>query len=322
MKAQAEKATKWRSYMAVAGLATALLFIQGCSKNSPSTSATEAQTMFSAPAEAGQALQKAAQAHDENTLAQILGPASKAILNSGDPVEDKAALDSFVAKYNQMNRWVGMKDGSQVLNIGADNYPFPIPLARNSSSKWYFNTAAGRDEILARRIGRNELLAIDATSSIGNAEETYFQKAHDGNPNHLYTAMIISSQGKQDGLYWSVTEGQDSSPLGKVEEFAATGASSTNTPAGDQIFDGYHFRIVTAQGDKAKGGVQNYNVNGKMTGGFAVIASPVSYRDSGIMTFILSREGTVYQRDLGPNTVDAAASIKEYNPTEEWTPVQ
>lgn len=322
MSVGAESANKWGSYGMAALLVAGLLYLPACSKNTPpATPATAAQTTFSSPAEAGQALQKAAQTHDESALAQILGPASKAILNSGDPVEDKASRDSFVAKYNQMNRWVAMTDGTQILNIGSDNYPFPIPLARDSSSKWYFNTAAGADEILARRIGRNELLAIDAVSSIANAEEAYAQKAHDGNPAHLYTAMILSSPGKQDGLYWEVPEGQDSSPLGRLSDFAGI-TNPSATPGGAQIFDGYSFRILTAQGDKAKGGAKSYLVNGKMTGGFAVIASPVTYRDSGVMTFLLSREGVVYQRDMGPNTADAAASTEEYNPGEPWVPVE
>jgi hypothetical protein len=323
MNAHVDKTKGWGSYLAAALFVTGLLYIQGCSKNAPSTttSVAEVQTMFSSPVEAGQALQKAARAHDEKALAQILGPASKTVLNSGDPAEDQAALDSFVAKYDQMNRWVAMTDGNQVLNIGADNYPYPIPVAMNSSSKWYFNTKAGEDEILARRIGGNELLAIDAISSIANAEEVYFRSAHDGNPAHLYTTMIHSSPGKQDGLHWSVPADQDSSPLGRLSEFAKF-VDSPPTSTVPQIFDGYHFRILNAQGDKAKGGAKPYIVNGKMTGGFAVIASPVTYRDSGIMTFILSRDGVVYQRDLGPKTVDLAGSITEYNPTAEWTPVQ
>jgi Protein of unknown function (DUF2950) len=211
---------------------------------------------------------------------------------------------------------VPMTDGSQILNIGADNYPFPIPLAQDSSGKWYFNTAAGADEILARRIGQNELLAIDACGAIGNAEELYFRTARDGSPAHEYTSMIISSPGKQDGLYW---EGQASSPLGKLDDFAKSELSSA-TSTGPLVIDGYSFRVLTAQGDQAKGGAKSYVVNGKMTNGFAVIASPVTYRDSGVMTFILSREGVVYERDLGPNTVSLAASIKEYNPSHDWTP--
>jgi hypothetical protein len=322
MKAQLENAKKWGSYLLAGLFVAGLVYVQGCRSNSPSETkpATAAQATFTSAAEAGRALQSASKMHDENALARILGPSSKAILSSGDPVEDKAALDSFAAKYDQMSRWVAMTDGTQILNIGADNYPFPIPLAKDSSSRWYFNTKAGEDEILARRIGRNELLAVDACSAIANAEELYFQLAHDSQPQHIYTATLISSPGKQEGLYWEVSEGQDSSPLGRLNDFAKDAVAST--PADTAIFDGYYFRILTAQGDKAKGGAKSYSANGKMTGGFAVIASPVKYRDSGIMTFILSREGVTYEKDLGPNTADAAKAIKEYNPTDGWTPVQ
>ncbi len=193
-------------------------------------------------------------------------------MNSGDPVEDKTAFDAFAAKNDQMNRWVAMTDGSQILNIGADNYPFPIPLVKDSSSKWYFNTKAGEDEILARQIGRNELLAVDATSAIGNAEELYFKQTRQ------YTHILISTPGKQDGLYWEVPAGQVSSPLGNLNDFAKN--ALTSTPTDTAVFDGYHFRILTAQGDKAKGGAKSYLASGKLTGGFAVIASPVKYRNS------------------------------------------
>ena len=318
MKSQTRNLRNWKSeWMAALILLTAVC-VAGCSgKNPAETPATAAQTTFATPAEAGQALQSAAKAADESALARILGPNSKAILNSGDPAEDKAALSSFVSKYDQMNRWVPMTDGTQILNIGADNYPFPIPLAKDSSSRWYFNTKAGEDEILARQIGRNELLAMDACSSIANAEELYFQKPHDGNPAHQYTTKILSTAGKQDGLHWEVPETEVPSPLGHLKDFPK--GTVTSTTPDSPVFDGYTFRILTAQGDKAKGGAKSYLVNGKLTGGFAVIAFPVKYRDSGIATFIISREGVVYQKDLGSNTPTAAASINDYNPTADWT---
>jgi Protein of unknown function (DUF2950) len=297
----------------------AVLCTASCSVNKPAeTTASPTPTVFATPDEAGKALQTAAKAKDQSGLAKIMGPGSEAILHSGDAAEDQATLDSFVAKYDRMNRWVTMTDGSKVLYIGADNYPFPIPLATDASSKWHFNAKAGEDEILARRIGRNELLAIDAVSAIANAEEIYYQKPHDDNPAHRYTSLIISSPGKQDGLYWDVPEGQGFSPLGKLNDFA----KATPITPSETAFDGYSFRILSAQGDKAKGGAKSFVVNGKMTGGFAVIASPVKYQDSGIMTFILSREGTVFQKDLGTNTSAAAASIMDYNPTADWTPAE
>jgi hypothetical protein len=281
--------------------------------------ADSAQTTFATPAAAGQALLNAARAQDEAALAKILGSDSKAILSSGDINEDKEALESFVGKFEQMNRWVKMTDGSEILNIGADNYPFPIPLLQDSASNWHFNTKAGKDEILARRIGRNELLAIDAVCAIGVAEELYAQESHNGNPAGLYTTKIFSTAGKQDGLYWPVSGDELTSPLGRVELFAKKALSTSNeTP----IIDGYSFRILTAQSGGAKGGAKKYIVDGKMTGGFAVVAWPVKYEDSGVMTFIVNKDGVVYQEDLGPDTQKVATSIAEYNPTDNWVPAE
>jgi hypothetical protein len=276
------------------------------------------QASFANPAEAGKALRAAAQNEDEAGLAKILGAGSKAILSSGDTNEDKAALKDFVAKYDVMNRWVAMTDGSEILNIGADNYPFPIPLVRDSSSNWYFDTQAGAEEILARRIGRNEIMAIDACSAIANSEEVYAQQAHDGNPKGVYTTKIFGSAGKQDGLYWQVAAGEELSPLGKVEDFAKDALLTANQAP---VIDGYSLRILSAQGSEAAGGAKQYIVNGKMTGGFAVIATPVDYRVSGVMTFMISQQGVVFQADLGAETAKVAAAIQEYNPTSAWKPV-
>jgi len=307
----------------LAGLLLMIVVIAGCSGKVQSVAAaeTQAQLTFATPEEAGQALRAAAAAGDEKALAQILGPESKAILSSGDVEEDKAAIESFVKKYDHMSRWVTMTDGSRVLYIGADNYPYPIPLAQNASSKWYFNTEAGKDEILARRIGKNELLAIDAISAMGRAEQHYYKHHHDGDKTHQYAQLILSSSGKQDGLYWEVPEDAPSSPLGRLNEFANDVVTSTQ-PGTSPIFDGYSFRVLTAQGDEAKGGTKNYLANGKMTGGFAILASPVTYGDSGIMTFIVSREGVVYEKDLGAATTAPVGSINSYNPTDGWTPAE
>jgi len=256
------------------------------------------QATYTTPEEAGQALRAAVS--DENKLAQVLGPDSTAIVFSGDAAEDKAALAEFAAKYDRMNRWVTMTDGSRVLYIGADNYPYPIPLALNSSSQWYFNTSAGKDEILARRIGKNELLAIDAVSAMANAEQVYFQSGHDSNPAHRYTDKILSSPGKQDGLYWEVPVDQPSSPLGRLNEFAKNVVTSTE-PGASPIFDGYSFRAIT--GDKS---------------GFTIVATPVTYGDSGIMTVVLSKGGQIYQKDLGQDSV----SIASYDPKDGWVPAE
>jgi Protein of unknown function (DUF2950) len=260
--------------------------IVGCTKQTPVI--PPSQTTFTTPEEAGQALQNASRAEDDGSLVRILGAKSQAILYSGDPAEDKAALQSFAKKYDRMNRWVTMTDGSLVLYIGADNYPFPIPLVKDSSSKWYFNTAAGEDEVLARRIGRNELMAIDVSKLIVNAEELYRKKSHE------YTQTIFSNS--------------------KLAVSTSSGGGS--------VFDGYVFRILAAQGDEAKGGSTSYIADGRMTGGYAVIATPVKYHDSGIMTFIVSRDGVVYQKDLGTQTASVATSIAEYNPSDGWAPAE
>lgn len=283
-------------------LVLGLLNLAGSSTTVKATTTIEsAQQTFSTPEQAGQALRAAAGSGNENSLAQILGPDSKAILFSGDAAEDEAALAEFATKYDRMNRWVTMTDGSRVLYIGADNYPYPIPLAQNASSQWYFNTAAGKDEILARRIGKNELLAIDAVNAMGNAEELYYLSGHDGNPTRWYTDKILSSPGRQDGLYWEVPAEQPSSPLGRLNEFASTVV--TSTPRGTTpVFDGYSFRIIT---DKKKS--------------FTIVATPVTYGNSGIMTFVLKSGGQVYEKDLGPNTANVATALSSYKPKGGWT---
>lgn len=303
---------KWIFRAAAAALAVAAIGIAvSCKSSNQPPAQSNAQATYKTPADAGQALLAAAKAQDDKALSNVLGPDSPAILSSGDANEDKAGWTSFAEQYGRMNRWVAMTDGSQVLYIGAENYPFPIPLAKNAAGQWYFNTAAGRNEMLARRIGRNELLAIDAVNAIGTSEQTYLKSAHQ------YTQKIISTPGQKDGLYWTVKADEPPSPLGRVDEFAKD-AIAAAASGGPTEFDGYTFRILTAQGAAAKGGAKTYLTNDKLTGGFAVLATPVKYGDSGIMTFMMSREGVVYQKDLGPNTAQAAAAITSYDPGDGW----
>jgi hypothetical protein len=320
MRVKAERSRKWSSYVLHGAviLATAFTMISCGGSSKPGSTESTAQTTYSNPAEAGQALQAAIRGNDQSAMTRVLGAKSVALLKSGDAVEDKAAMDSFSAKFDQMNRWVAMTNGSQILSIGADNYAFPIPLVKDSSSRWQFDSSAGQEEITARNIGRNELLAIDAVLTFADAEETYFQKAHDGNPAHQYTQIIVSEPGKQDGLYWDASKTQDPSPLGKLSDFATSPISPLG-PGEPQVLDGYSLRLLSAQGDKAKGGAKSYMVNGKMTGGYAVLASPVTYKKTGVMTFIVGKDGVVYQQDLGEKTGDLAAAMKDYNPTDAWT---
>jgi Protein of unknown function (DUF2950) len=193
-----------------------------------------------------------------------------------------------------------------------------VPLVKNASGQWYFDAVAGAEEIRARDIGRNELLTIDACSALASAQEVYFSA---GGTSAEFAQRIISTSGKQDGLYWAASEQQVSSPLANLSEFAGP-SLATLSPDKPLVIDGYTLRILTAQGDDAPGGAQSYIVNGKMTGGFAILATPVKYAETGIMTFMTGGDGVVYERDFGPDTVKIAASLQEYNPTDDWSPVE
>jgi hypothetical protein len=295
--------------------------LASCSK--PEKPATEkaAQKTFASPADAGAAFYEAAKAGDQGALLAIFGADSKDILLSGDAVKDKDkdALQGFVASYDQMHRWREIKVGGEILFIGADNYSFPIPLGQNSAGQWYFDTTAGKDEILARRIGKDELTAIAACSAVAEAQQQYFNQTHDGDKVKQYAQKFISDEGKQNGLYWHAAEGQAPSPLEDVRDFAKA-AGYTNAGDKPQPFDGYNFRFLTRQGEKAKGGAKDYIVNGKLTGGFALVAFPAEYRNSGIMTFIVGKDGIVYQKDLGEKTDEIARAMSVYNPGDGWNP--
>jgi hypothetical protein len=321
MTSNANKTSKWKEFLVVGALVlVAAVFVvrKVDSSNRAAASAAVTQLTFQSPADAATALANAAKTGDQTALARILGAQTKALLTSGDTEADKAALDGFASKYQQMNRWVDMSDGSRVLYIGSDNFAFPVPLAKDSSGQWYFDGVAGTQELRARDIGRNELLTIDACIALANAEQIYFNL---GGDTPEYAPRIISTPGKQDGLYWPVPETQTSSPLGHLSKFPKTSLASYSS---DQPFviDGYSLRILTAQGDDAPGGAMNYISNGQMTGGFAILATPVKYGETGITTFMVGRDGIVYERDLGPDTVKLAESIQQYNPDDNWSPVE
>lgn len=303
-------------------LLAAIVLLASCNKGeSPQPESPKAvQTSFASPADAGAAFLEAAKSGDQSALLAIFGPDAKDVLFSGDAVKDRDALEDFVASYNQMHRWREIKAGGEILSIGADNFLFPIPLGKNPSGRWYFDTAAGKDEILARRIGNGELTAIAACRASADAERQYFSQLHDGDKVKHYAQTFVSDEGKQNGLYWSVPEGQTPSPLGLLGNFAKA-AGYTSAGSKPQAFNGYYFRILTRQGDQAKGGAVDYIVNGKMTGGFAILAYPAEYRNSGIMTFLVGKDGTIYQRDLGETTGRLALAMTDYNPGDGWNPV-
>jgi hypothetical protein len=319
MKSNANNTTKkWKRVVfgVLALAAFALTVVQLTTRNS--VLADDTEMTFPSSAEAGAALAKAAKSGNETAVAAILGLDTKVLLSTGDKEADKAALEAFASKYEKMNRWVDMTDGSRVLYIGADNFAFPVPLAKNASRQWYFDAVAGAEEIRARDIGRNELLTIDACSALASAQEVYFAA---GRNSAEFAQRVISTSGEQDGLYWAASENQVSSPLASLGEFAGP-SFATLSPDGPLVIDGYALRILTAQGDDAPGGAQSYIVNGRMTGGFAILATPVKYAETGIMTFMVGRDGVVYERDLGPDTAKLAVSIQEYNPTDDWSEVE
>lgn len=318
MTANENKTAKWM-VMAVVGVLLALgigLAARKIELNRASKALT--QRTFQTPEEAGKALDQAAKSGDPTALAKILGAEAKKLLMTGDADSDKAAMDGFASKFQQMNRWVDLSDGSRVLYIGADNFAFPVPLAKNASGQWYFDGVAGAQELRARDIGRNELLAIDACYALANAEQLYSQNYSDSGE---YAQRIISTSGKQDGLYWPVSEKEGASPLGHLSKFPKSSLASY-PPNEPPVIDGYTLRILTAQGDDAPGGARSYLVNGKMTGGFAIVATPVKYAETGIMTFMMGPNGFVYERDLGPDTVKTAASIQQYDPDDNWSLIE
>ncbi len=318
MNSNTKKTNGWKyiaGFTAVALAVLAIAIVQLKTRNS--ALAQDTQTTFQSKDEAGAALAQAAGNGDESAVAKILGAKTNTFLTTGDKAADTAALKAFASKYERMNRWVDMTDGSHVLYIGADNFAFPVPLAKNSSGSWYFDAAAGAQEIRARNIGRNELLAIDACSELADAQQIYL--ADSGSA--AFAERIISSAGKQDGLYWPASDTQNESPLASLSELPNSSLASFS-PDQPLVIDGYTLRILTAQGDDAPGGSANYIVNGKMTGGFAILATPVKYAETGIMTFMTSVDGVVYERDLGPDTAKIAASIQQFNPTDDWSVVE
>lgn len=305
-------------FVGIGMLVIAVLMLAVKFESKFSVFADSSQTTFQSPDDAGAALAKAAKANDETALAEILGINTRTLLGTGDKEADQTALQAFAAKYERMNRWVDMGDGSSVLYIGADNFPFPVPLAKNSAGQWYFDGVAGAQEVRARNIGRNELLTIDACAAFANAEDLYFLSA---GSSQVFARRIVSTPGQKDGLYWPVSAGQEPSPLGDFSEFPKSSFGS-NPRQEPFVIDGYTLRILTAQGDAAPGGARSYLVNGKMTRGFAILATPVKYAETGIMTFMTGSDGIVYERDLGPDTAKIAASIHVFNPTDDWSPVE
>lgn len=269
------------------------------------------QKTFVSPEEASKALYTAAQNNDEKALLELFGPEGKEIVSSGDETEDARSRANFVKRYEEMNRLVREPDGTMTLYIGARNWPYPIPIV-NKGNVWYFDTEAGKREILYRRVGWNEASAIRVCQELVVAEKEYFSQ------QNQYAAKIYSDEGKHDGLYWKTAEGEPQSPIGPLVAAAVARQYAEGSAGAAVPYRGYYFHILTRQGKNAPGGAKDYSANGKMTEGFAFVAYPAVYRSSGVMTFIVGSDGVIYQKDLGKKTEELAKAMMEYNPNSSW----
>jgi DUF2950 family protein len=297
-------------------IVASVLFALSLGYSSTPTFAQEpGQQTFASAEDAGRAFFAAMQAQDDQLPLRILGPAGKDVLSSGDSAEDADARVSFVVKYQEMHRFVTESNGTVALVIGAENWPFPIPLVNNHGS-WYFDTAAGKDEIVFRRIGKNELAAMDACRDLVEAQKQYFARPP-ADVSKQFAQKLVSDEGQHNGLYWQGASDEYDSPINPLIAYARQNLPTDQV--GEHVpFNGYMFRILTRQGPHASGGAKNYVVNGNMSAGFAFVAYPVDYRSSGVMTFIVDASGTIYEKDLGPNTTKLTQAMTVYDPDSTW----
>ena len=272
---------------------------------------------FASPEAASQALQRAARTDDLISLQAIFGAKASQLLNSGDAAADSHDRRLFAQAYDQWHELVPMSNGSEVLLVGKEAWPMPIPLVKRGEA-WVFDTQAGEYEIRLRRVGHNELSAMRACKAIVDAEHQYAAEHQDDRGAPVYTARLASSPGRRDGLYWPTDDTAARSPLGPLlAAAAAEGHDDANTPALTP-YHGYYYRILTRQGKAASGGERDYLVHAKLIGGFAVLAYPANYRSSGVMSFIADSSGTIYSQDLGEQTGSIAASIVSFDPDAGW----
>jgi len=307
-----------RAFAAISVLAAAVA--AGCSSN-PSGS-SEPGLQFDSAEKAVESLVAALRAHDMAQAATILGGGADEVLHSGDDVSDQQGVATFLAAYDEKHRLEPAADGDVSLLVGANEWPLPIPLYQEGG-RWSFDTEAGLDEILSRRIGRNELDAVQVCLAIVDAQREYASSDPDGDGVQEYASKFKSDAGKHDGLFWPAKEGEPTSPLGPlVAEAAEQGyAPRSAADSGPRPYRGYHYRILRAQGAHADGGAFEYVVNGRMIGGFAVIAYPAEYANSGMMTFQVNHAGVVFQKDLGEQTAEKARAIASFDPDKGWSKV-
>lgn len=298
-----------KALVGAAMVGLSVLGLGGCASNTGET--------FATPDDAANAAVTALRTDNQEELTRIFGPDTQEALASGDDVADNNNRTLFLQKFDAQHQWVEGENGSKILEVGDTNWPMPIPLVR-SGSGWRFDLAAGKDELLSRRIGRNELDTIQTLLAIGDAEDDYLDQRPQGVDE--YATKFFSDPGQKNGLFWPVASGEQESPLGQLAA-EAMAQGYTRSETGPTPYHGYIFRILTAQGANAPGGARDYMSNGRLTGGYAVVAFPAEYGKSGIMTFIMSEQGVVYQRDLGSNTASIASAMTAFDPDLTWTVV-
>ena len=285
----------------------------------PIALAADKQKSFTSPEDAAKELVAAVRAGDAKAMLAVLGTDAGPIIQSGDAVADKAGRERFVKAYEEANKLEKAGDARFVLSVGKDNWPLPIPIVKDAAG-WRFDTAAAKEEILNRRIGRNELSTIQAIQAYVDAQREYYLRNPQNDKVLHYAQKIMSAEGKRDGLYYPTKSGERVSPLGPL--FAGTrtaGYEKGKDTAGKSFpYLGYRYRVLKAQGPDAPGGAYSYLAQGRMLGGFALVAWPAQYGNSGVMTFIVNHDGVVYEKDLGPDTAQAVQKITRFNPDKSW----
>jgi hypothetical protein len=277
------------------------------------------QRTFKTPEEAVGALVEAVKANDRKAILAVVGGTATEAVGSGDAVADRTAYERFVKRFSEKHSIAPQGDAKAVLTIGNDDWPFAFPLVKTAAG-WRFDTAAGRAELQARRVGENELAAMNVLLAIVDAQREYASADRDGSGVRKYAMKFASTPGKKDGLYWTTKPGEPESPLGPLVTRAA--GEGYKKGEGPTPYHGYYFRLLKRQGANAKGGAQDYVVKGQPIGGFAAVAYPARYASSGVMTFLVNHDGVVFERDLGPDTAKRAAAITSFDPGQGWTPVK
>jgi hypothetical protein len=290
----------------------ALCFATGC--------ATQPER-FDSPNQAVGTLIAAVRSNDPARIVRVLGSDAKDIISSGDPVADELARERFLQAYDEKNSLVTESDGYVTLVMGSNEWPMPIPIARDENDQWYFDTEAGKDELINRRIGRNELNTIQTCLAIVDAQREYVMIDPDGDGVPEYAEKFLSDEGKKNGLFWKTGENEPLSPLGELVADAAGEGYARSETGAPAPYHGYYYRMLRSQGPSAAGGAYDYVVGGQMIGGFGVIAHPADYGNSGIKSFMVNLDGVVYERDLGDDTEKLARGINSFDPGEGWVKV-